>query len=235
MIEKEKRVITDPEKELPLTAIGISNLILANYKLWIKKDYRRLYESPHQRYFFNVQFYDFDGIPTKEELNQILALFDNDCIEYDSGKGRHFISFAICKGKSYCLKRAVELSAKLNQDYAMETNLVLRISEKWLNGNPVRERPIFKKVHKPPMKNLIISRRHFAMYSEFLNLPEFVRDIYKRQTCIMIDGQVRLFRYRTRHKTYEDEQFKYPPFETNDYNRDNDEDDIYNEFEGGYY
>ena len=199
MIKKEERVIKEPEKELPLTAIGISNLILANYKLWIKKDYRRLYESPKQKYFFNVQFYDFDGTPTKEELKQILDLFDNDCIEYNSGKGRHFISFAICKGKSYCLKRAIELSTKLSQDYAMETNLVLRISEKWLNGKTIRERPTFLKIHKPARKELIISKKHFEMYSEFLNLPEFAKELYKRN-CIMISGEVRLFRYRTRFK-----------------------------------
>lgn len=200
MIENEQRVILDPQNELPLTALGISNLILANWKLWIKKDYRRIYPSPNKRFFFNLQFYDFDGTPNHEELAKILNLFDNDCIEYTTGKGSQFISFALTKGKSYCLKRAITLSEVLNQDYAMETNLVLRVSEKWHNGITVRDRPKFRKIHKPPRRELIISKVHFDFYSEFLALPNFAIELYKRQKCIKIDGKVRLFRYRTRFK-----------------------------------
>ena len=150
-------------KKYPLEAIGISN---------------GCYPIDNQEKIPNtdlgIQFFEVDIKPIPNEiLDQVLTIFPEDCLMFETRKGFHFIGFSVQQMKTTLL-RALNLSYVLGKeitDYARTKLgcLILRTSPKVEKKTRliVADKPKFSKILKKPVLDSNISIRHLKV---FLNL-----------------------------------------------------------------
>lgn len=180
------------KRKLRLRALGLSNWCLDR-------------ETKEK---FSIQFYDYDFTNKSKTISRadlliIKEIFPYDCIMYESKHGIHFIGFSLLKGTFRTKARAVETSKKLgNQDYwTSQNDLTLRVSAKWSvkrfrEREIVSEKPIFKGVVKEPNFEYRISSKHLEFYKKYMNLPQWVYDLYK--DCVKKDLRIKVYHYKTR-------------------------------------
>lgn len=169
-----------------LRTMGISN--------WVKD------ESKKRRNIYSVQFYDYDGVLTDEQLEIISEIFPYDCIVYRTKHGFQFISFSLLHGLRYTKTKVLEISKQLNQDYWTEgRDLTLRVASKWEvkknQRKTISEKPKFYAFLKAPYKH-IISKKHLEFYHDYMDLPEDVYEAYSE--CDMRDYKIKIYHYITR-------------------------------------
>lgn len=129
-----------------------------------------------------IQFYDFDkkGYLSKNELDKILTIFDDDCIIYKSENGYHFISFAIIPYKKTLenVNKLQEIFPK--QDYHSRYNLTLRISPKFRIDDltEASHQPYFDCCMKQPKNKNFYSFYALRYYYNFLDLPNYIFSNY---------------------------------------------------------
>lgn len=179
------------EEVLDLRAMGLSNWV---YDVKNKKRY-------------SIQFFDYDyngegDQIERDEILKIMQIFPYDCLMYGTKQGIHFISFSLLHGLNITKARALKLAKYLrNQDYwTSQKDLTLRVSEKWkprrFRGYKVISyRPIFKGVSKFP-NQYRISNRHLEFYRKYMNLPDWVYNLYN--DCDKRDYKIRIYHYKTR-------------------------------------
>jgi len=189
MIETKTQHRRVPLRKLKVRAMGISNW------LYDTKTKERL----------SVQFYDYDYDKTrsiKGVINRILEIFPYDCIMYETKHGVQFISFSLLKGLRLTKSRSLELSKEFNQDYWAEAkDLALRFTGKWkvnrFTGEykTISKKPTFKGVARFP-SNFRISRQLLEFYKRYMNLPQWVYDLY--DNCTKFNYRIKTYHYKTR-------------------------------------
>lgn len=171
-----------PYDTYPLYALGISNIVVINnVKL-------------------AVTFYELDDKKTtKEILTEIIKIFPNDLVMFETRAGYHFLSFTLF---NYDDVRVMiyALSKILNSHYGVyKHQLVLRVTPKKRVSTQevVHSAPMFYKLVKKPKKNSLISFRHLTTYNTKCGLPDDIVKYYK-DNCRCILGKVCFYYYRTR-------------------------------------
>ena len=189
---------------LNLRTMGISNWCLD----------KNSYSKKKKRY--SIQFYDYDfegginlnfgkkgleNIP-RDDLLKILEIFPYDVIMYETKHGIHFVSFALLKGLKHTKVNALITSKTIGkQDYWTEAkDLTLRCSAKWKTRflrkrKIVSNKPVFKMVLRLPNKYRI-SQNHLEFYLKYMNLPQWVYDLYS--DCDKKDLRIKMYHYKTR-------------------------------------
>ena len=191
------------KSSLNLRTMGLSNWCLDTHS----------YSKKKKRY--SIQFYDYDfegenlslgkkgieGIP-RDDLLRILEIFPYDVILYETKHGIHFVSFALLKGLKHTKVNVLITSKKIGrQDYWTEAkDLTLRVSAKWKlrflrKRKIVSQKPKFKMVLKLPNKYRI-SQNHLEFYLKYMNLPQWVYDLYS--DCDKKDLRIKMYHYKTR-------------------------------------
>jgi len=172
--------------------------------------------NPETKKRSSIQFYDYDfndgdnlnygekgleNIP-KEALMRILEIFPYDVIMYETKHGIHFISFSLLKGLNFTKANAIKTSKEIgNQDYWTEAkDLTLRVSAKWktrfLRKRKIKSnKPRFKMILRLP-NNYRISQNHLEFYLKYMNLPQWVYDLYSN--CDKKDLRIKMYHYKTR-------------------------------------
>jgi len=164
---------------------------------------------------YSIQFYDYDfkgentcvgkrgleGFP-RDDLLKILEIFPYDVIMYETKHGIHFISFALLKGLNFTKANAIKTSKEIgHQDYWTEAkDLTLRASAKWKlrflrKRKIISNKPKFKLVLRLPNKYRI-SKNHLEFYLKYMNLPQWVYDLYDE--CDKKDLRIKMYHYKTR-------------------------------------
>jgi len=148
-----------------------------------------------------VQFFDFDGKPTPNQLKTILKRFPNDCLRYITEHGSNmFISFTPIQ-LIHSISISKGLSEILNEDYKMSRNLILRISPKYdvVSQKTRANKPIFLEFTKKPKIDSKISQAHLNFYRNYMDLPKEIFDFYS-DNCFLCHKQVRIAFYYCRAK-----------------------------------
>ncbi|GAH05482.1 unnamed protein product, partial [marine sediment metagenome] len=98
--------------------------------------------------------------------------------------------------------RSLLLSKTFNQDYfASAKDLALRFTGKWkLNRftgkyKTVSPKPVFRGVARYP-SNFRISRQLLEFYKRYMNLPNWVFELY--ENCIKFNYRIKTYHYKTR-------------------------------------
>ena len=191
-IRNQKTAMRIAKKTLKLRAMGLSN---SAYDMHTKKRY-------------SIQYYDYDlegekHIP-RENLLAIMEIFPYDCLMYETKHGIQFIGFSILHGLNITKSRALGVSKGFqNQDYWNEAkDLTLRVSAKWrvrkFHSNfrkTISEKPKFKGLCKLP-NDYTISKNHLEFYKNYMELPQWVYDLYN--TCTKKDYKIKIYHYKTR-------------------------------------
>ena len=178
--------IKEFKKKFPSRAFGIGHFTTTNNGI------RR-----------GLQFYDYDGSLNQQKLRKILSIFPNDCIIYKSKNGFHFYSFTLIDS-DLARTRANGLTESFNeigdkQDYKSKTQLILRISPKFLDNKIISEETKFLKYIKLPVKNKFVSKTHLDFFLDFKELPKRIYYAYKYNS-ILVDASLALNYYHTRNK-----------------------------------
>ena len=195
----KKKTALRSEKKLNLRALGISN--------WAH-DSKTEKKIPDWKKRNSIQFYDYDyngsvdRIP-RNDLLKILEIFPYDCLMYETKHGVHFISFAVLHGLKITKARVLQTSKELGvQDYWTEAkDLTLRVSAKWRIRNfskvfkIISKKPKFKGLIRVP-NNYRISKNHLEFYRKYMNLPNWVYEMYS--DCEKLDYRIKLYHYKTR-------------------------------------